>query len=488
MLRQVPTTVLLAIAFGGAAGVAVPAQAATITVDSLADGRVNDGACTLREAITNANADSTAGSADCAAGSGADTISFSVTGTIILTFGQLPPIAQNLTITGPGASLLTISGNNASRVLWVNAGVTFDLSGVTVANGSMSGSARCWGSVPPDEMVYGACGGGVFVDDGGSLTVTDSTFSDNGAGLRGGGIFTSYGGSLTVTNSTFSDNTADVGGGIYIAGRTTSAAITNSTFSFNLAAYGGGGIFNSDGLTTVTRSTFNGNWTATDGGGIANYIDGRLTVTNSTFWGNSAHNGGGIWNSTTVDGRLTVTNCIFSENTAIPFFGGGIYNHHFSSLTVTNSTFSRNLGQQGGGGIYNDSIYTLTVTNSTFHGNWAWEGGGGIHVTDNGIYQPLGHDRGEEQPRRELRGRGRQRRVQHRQRDVVHVRLGERLALQHRSAPAPACGQRRPDPDHGPAARLPCDRPDSDSLLHRPSEPGPEPAHDRPARPPPSRG
>jgi CSLREA domain-containing protein len=52
------------------------AQAATITVNSLANTAANDGVCTLREAITSANNNS-AGTTNCTAGSGADTIQFS---------------------------------------------------------------------------------------------------------------------------------------------------------------------------------------------------------------------------------------------------------------------------------------------------------------------------------------------------------------------------------------------------------------------------
>ena len=49
---------------------ASPAQAATITVNSLADTTADDGQCTLREAITAANTDNASG--ECAAGSGWD--------------------------------------------------------------------------------------------------------------------------------------------------------------------------------------------------------------------------------------------------------------------------------------------------------------------------------------------------------------------------------------------------------------------------------
>src|ERR1035441_10439907 len=74
-----------------------PRAGATITVTSLNDG----GPGSLRQAI-----------ADAPPG---DTIDFAITGTIILTTGELV-ITNNLTISGPGATNLTVSGNNSSRV------------------------------------------------------------------------------------------------------------------------------------------------------------------------------------------------------------------------------------------------------------------------------------------------------------------------------------------------------------------------------------
>ena len=60
---------------------AVPAWAATITVDSGADNETaSDGACTLREAINNANANGDTTDGDCTSGSGPDLIHFSIVG------------------------------------------------------------------------------------------------------------------------------------------------------------------------------------------------------------------------------------------------------------------------------------------------------------------------------------------------------------------------------------------------------------------------
>src|SRR5689334_6026251 len=77
---------------------ATGANAATITVNSTADVAANDGQCTLREAITAANTDTSSGAAagECVAGSGADTIQFNIgsgTPSIALTSG-LPGITS----------------------------------------------------------------------------------------------------------------------------------------------------------------------------------------------------------------------------------------------------------------------------------------------------------------------------------------------------------------------------------------------------------
>src|SRR6266446_1759859 len=239
----------------------------------------------------------------------------------------------NTTIDGGG--VITISGGNMSGVFAVNQGRVLALDNVTIAGGTPS----------------------AIENNGGTLTVTDCTFSGNGAvvGASGGAIFSN--GTTNVTNSTFSGNS---GGAIRVADFGTTN-VTNSTFSGN----SGGAISNGSLFPlTVTNCTFSGNSSPGGGGAIGN--NGRVSVTNSTFFGNSAADTGGAIDN---DGTLTVTNSTFSDNSAgSAFFGGGaIRNEVNGTATVTNSTFSGNSARSGeGGAIFNSSLLPgpLTVTNS----------------------------------------------------------------------------------------------------------------------------
>jgi hypothetical protein len=64
-------------------------------------------------------------------------------------------ITKPVTINGPGASVLTISGNHASRVFTVSPGAVVNFNGLTIANGSSSTN-----------------GGGIF-NDHGTVTLTN---------------------------------------------------------------------------------------------------------------------------------------------------------------------------------------------------------------------------------------------------------------------------------------------------------------------------
>lgn len=321
----------------------LPVFAATITVDTLideSDGSCSDGDCSLRDAIAVANE--------------TDTIDFGVTGIITLTLDYLT-IDKDLTIEGPGAGDLIVSGDETYRVFWINEDVNATLSGITIADGKAQDGA------------------GIF-NQGGTLTLNNCHLIDNGYAKNGGAISNRSSGTLHVNNCVFSDNTAQNGGAI---DNRATVHVSGSIFSGNSTSTWGGAIYNysSTGIVTVADSTFSANGENTDyGGAICNQV-GTLHVRDSIFSANNARvNGGAIYN----EDDLTVANTDFNDNTAAR--GGGI--HHASgpygdsTSTVTGSDFFDNRGSAWGGGISNHS--TMTVTHSAFYSNTTTGNGGGI--------------------------------------------------------------------------------------------------------------
>jgi predicted outer membrane repeat protein len=404
---------------------------AVLTVNSLDDGLVNlnDTVVTLRDALYAADWDEQV-SIGGPSGSGADEIRFlpGLSGTITLTLGQLF-VRSDLTITGPDAALLSITGDDGSHVFEVSDN-TSSSKIVAISGLNIAGGATVRGINNLENLTVENCtirghtalfGGGIYNHAPGTLIVRGSTISGSTAAGNGGGIYSV--GILTVENSSVSGNSAGGHGGGIINHPNGTVTVLNSTISANTAGLGGGGIRN-DGLLTVQNSAISGNAANQKGGGI--YNTGTLTVHNSTISGNSARdNGGGIYaagavtlSQTTVSGNLgagisakgavTLSQCTVSENLGGQGFGitsagdvtitqstvsgnsekgisaigtvtvtqsivsgnrsitgGGIFAR--GNVTITQSTISDNSAREAGGGIY--TLGTLTVQNSTISGN-----------------------------------------------------------------------------------------------------------------------
>jgi len=324
------------------------------------------GACTLDEAITNAN-NNAATFPDCAAGSGPDTITLTgnVTIGVDTPAAALPDITSEITLEGAN---FFVSGANTFRVFYVTSSGDFTINDTTVKEGNAVGSN----------------GGGIY-NYGGTLTLNNSTVSGNSATNRGGGIF-NYGGTTTLNNSTVSGNDANYGGGIF--NRYGTLEVNNSTVSGNSVTNRGGGIFNYGDTLTLNNSTVSGNSASYDGGGIYNRR-GTTTLNNSTVSGNTAIDGGGIYN---YRGTTTLNNSTVSGNTASDD-GGGIYSS-YGTLTLNNSTVSGNSAAADGGGIA-DYQATLTLQRTLISGNTATNIGDEIYHYNGSItanaYNLFGH-------------------------------------------------------------------------------------------------
>jgi len=234
-------------------------------------------------------ADSGPGSlrADIAAAHSGDTIVFapSLNGkTITLTSGQLD-INKGLTIQGPGAGQLTISGGNTSRVFEVfGPSTNVTLSGLTITQGSSWNSSG-----------YLRDGGGIVNANGSTLTIENCIVSNNHAAYEGGGIANLFHATLKIIDSTLlgnsvSDGMGDgMGGGLYSVGGCT-VTMQNCTVSDNSGAYEGGGLWLGGTTTTMTGCTVSGNSAGTRGCGIYSATPDTLTVTDSVFSDNTIGN------------------------------------------------------------------------------------------------------------------------------------------------------------------------------------------------------
>ena len=186
---------------------------------------------TLRWAVAQAKAATSPSAIEFELGSGAATI------TLLQGQLELSNASDATTIyDGPGEGGVSISGNNASRVLQVDSGVTASLSGLTIIGGNAGTSGN----------------GGGLANNGGNLTLTDFTVSGNQAGFGGGGgLYSNSSGHLTLTNSTVSGNsTTGSGGGLFSLG---TATLTDCTVSGNTGR-SGGGLDCATGTTTLANT------------------------------------------------------------------------------------------------------------------------------------------------------------------------------------------------------------------------------------------
>ena len=264
-------------------------QAAIYIPNKTAD--TNDGACdsdcSLREAITAANQNP-----------GEDVILLHA-GTYTLTAsgpanGNLQ-IQGDTVLIGDGAGRTIIDGG-AGGIFFIPNGVTVQMQDVTLRNGrspGAGGAIRNNGDLTllrtiltGNSSVAGSVGsglGGAIVSDGTnpSLTIVDSTISNNTAQGAGGGI--AAGGDVTLTNVTVSGNrtTADLGGGVYFF-TSIRGTVNNSTIAGNTAAVKGGGLLVETALfigvsPKVTNSIIAGN-TAPAGPDCGGAIDSSYNL------------------------------------------------------------------------------------------------------------------------------------------------------------------------------------------------------------------
>jgi predicted outer membrane repeat protein len=256
----------------------------------------DDGPGSLRQAVEQANR---------VPGANAVTFAPGLSGTIALTGGPIT-VCSPVSIEGPGAGVIAVSGRSAGRVFEAAGGAYLRLSGLTVRDGRA------------------ILGGGLLVNPGAEAEVAGCVFADNVADAEGGAIFSAEA-RLTVTGSTFTGNAALDGAGVYPDA--TSFRVTGSTFAGNRAFYGGAGVFVFGAPAVVDRCSFLGNQSADAALSfthtvVAGGAAGKSLVTNSLVVGNVSPGAGSILVADLAD--ADIVNCTVTGNIGGVISGAGI--------------------------------------------------------------------------------------------------------------------------------------------------------------------
>lgn len=340
------------------------AYATTYTVLNTNDA----GPGSLRDAIAQANAD--------ASPPALVLIPSTITGAITLSGGELL-IQHAMSVQGPGAGQLTVSGGGTSRVfkLSTDAGESVSISGLRIADG---------------DVPFHNNGAGIASYDANlmlSNCILDNNSAFNGGG---GGIYASGNLARTVTLSavTVQNNHAFSGGGIEINGASLNidASIVSGNHASGGGVYGGGGLRMRGGsYAVITATRIEANYAQASGGGLQ-VISGELGLADSLISGNKARtgDGGGV---DIAGGAIDMRRTLVQNNYGYRD-GGGVQLLHSYSIagnpTIQDSTISYNhsrIGFGGGINVFNDGLSPVLFTNVTIYGNsavWGFGGGGGI--------------------------------------------------------------------------------------------------------------
>ncbi|HYD10616.1 MAG TPA: choice-of-anchor Q domain-containing protein, partial [Acidimicrobiales bacterium] len=346
----------LSVVGAGTAGAVPP----SFVVTSLED----EGDGTLRDVIATA-----------ASEPGHDVITFDVTGTIVVE-DQLEIIdTDDVTIQGPGVGVLTLDGEDSSRIFYLGGEGDITISGMTLHDGFSIGTYATGGAIQATEQ-----GGAVTLAN---LAITSSLADGSGAGVMANG-------DITITGSVFAGNESPNGTGAHVliaggvgviedstfegsAGSSAIAAqsasslaldgvsITDESVALEVTSYASLAVVDSTieadrGLTVSYASAFVDGTTisgATNSAISASVAE--LRVVDSVIRDNEGDVGAGIraFNSWLAVERSTLTaNHTRDHYTQVP--GGAISFENQNStreLGVVDSTISGNTAAHGGGGI-----------------------------------------------------------------------------------------------------------------------------------------
>ncbi|GAB6391656.1 MAG: InlB B-repeat-containing protein [Treponematales bacterium] len=263
---------------------------------------------------------------------------------VTLTLTTIDAATRSVTIDSTGGSLFRLEGrkpktlvldgavkligkeNNTDSLVSVGGGAALEL----------KGSAQITGNLVP----HGGRGAGVYVESGGTLTMSGGSVISGNSANEGGGVLCT--GEFTMESGGISGNTSTNGGGgvsIMVNGRFT---MNGGSISGNTAHDGendgtGGGIqMEGNAVTIINGGTISGNragGTGDDGGGGIMLYEGTLTINGGEIRGNtSATRGGGISIA-----------AVYGNGADLVLSGGTVYGSNSGDASNTAGTFGASL-------------------------------------------------------------------------------------------------------------------------------------------------
>lgn len=337
---------------------------------------------------------------------------------------ELPWITAPVSINGPGADFIAISGDNNNRILTFHDGgdkaQKVAVSGLSLVDGKAFTGGAIFNVgqtlAVSDVMFWGNAttnsDGGAIRNDSGKLTISDSVFAGNTAGRDGGAISALSFDAITLRDIMVAGNEADRDGGGIMIHATPVFKSSGITVLANAADRNGGGLgmFNTaeQARWNFSNDIFTANLAGEQGGGLhfesLHIVDTFTAGMNTTMKGILASNntangfdvaGGGLFFSEAGESKVVVRDAAFLNNTATDARGGGIaitaINSEVRPLTIQNSVISGNAAVSNGGGIHVGQDGAASLKGLTLTGNSATAApisfGGGLGAFSNGALE-----------------------------------------------------------------------------------------------------
>lgn len=297
--------------------------------------------------------------------------------------------ATKTTIQGAGSRLFYVEGTTGPPLLFLTGltltGGTADRGGAIYAGYANTGSTLVFDGVVVTGNTATSGGGGLYVDDWGTVYARSTKFTGNTASY-GGGVFT-YWADVNLVKTTITGNevvgNGASGGGLYTEYgvlRMTGGSISNNTAGTPGVPGAGGGWYDRYGNVVLTGVHIDGN--TADGGGLGAgaYLDydvvdiNRGTISRNDALG-AGSDGGGIYTDSGVTLGLhgvTMKADSVASPSATAVGGGAIYsygNYYGNQIVIDSHTA---ITGANGSAIYadlSDGHLDLAVADSTLSGN-----------------------------------------------------------------------------------------------------------------------